>query len=105
MGVPCKICYENCDALATAARTLPCCASALCAECDATWFKTETECPGCGADAPPRPSAAPPPSETSTLDATTPAVDALAVVRSLPPGPFLRGAGAALLRRPYQEVG
>ena len=33
------------------------------------------------------------------------AVDALAVVRSLPPGPFLRGAGAALLRRPYQEVG
>lgn len=79
MGVPCKICYENCDALATAARTLPCCASALCAECDATWFKTETECPGCGADAPPRPSAAPPPSEMSTLDASTPAVDALAL--------------------------
>ena len=33
------------------------------------------------------------------------AADALAVVRSLPPWPFLRGAGAALLRRPYQEVG
>ncbi len=29
--------------------------------------------------------------------------DALAVVRSLPPGPFLREAGAALLRRPLRQ--
>ena len=31
--------------------------------------------------------------------------DALAIVRALPPGPFLREAGAALLRRPLGEVG
>ena len=32
-------------------------------------------------------------------------LDALAIVRSLPPGPFIREAGAALLRRPLGEVG
>jgi lycopene beta-cyclase len=31
--------------------------------------------------------------------------DALAIVRALPPGPFLREAGAALLRRPLGEAG
>ncbi|MDG1049537.1 MAG: lycopene cyclase family protein [Planctomycetota bacterium] len=31
--------------------------------------------------------------------------DALAVVRSLPPGPFLRAVGAALLQTPQREVG
>ena len=33
------------------------------------------------------------------------ASDALAIVRALPPGPFLREAGAALLRRPLGEAG
>ena len=32
-------------------------------------------------------------------------LDALAIVRSLPPGPFIREAGAALLRRPLGEIG